>query len=144
MDVGQFLAHVSNVVHLHSDLVDVTWSPPANLSKHEARSQPFLVINPFPPPWSKGTFSNFSLKFHFTLPQRLCIPNLVILTQLWRNFTFKGPKSPKNDPKTPPKTTFSNFSFTFHFTLPQRLCIPNLVILSQLWQNFTFKGPKSP
>ena len=51
----------------------------------------------------KITFSNFFFIFHFPLPQRLCIPNLVILSQLWRNFTFQGPKSPKKDPKMPSK-----------------------------------------
>ena len=90
------------------------------------------------------TFSIVFFIFRFTLPQKLCIPNLVILSRLWRNFTFQGPKSPKKDPKMPPKMTFSNFFFIFHFPLPQRLCIPNLVILSQLWRNFTFQGPKSP
>ena len=88
------------------------------------------------------TFSKKFFTLRFTLAQRLCIPNFVILSQLWRNFTFEGPKKAKKALKTPPKMTFSNFFFIFRFTFTQRLCIPNFDILSQLWRDFTVEGPK--
>ena len=60
-------------------------------------------------------FSHFFFIFRFTFPQRLWVPNLVILIQLWRNFTFQGPKSPKKTLKRPQKLLFQIFSSYFNF-----------------------------
>ena len=73
----------------------------------ECRTAPSVLERPMRPYWAftttigpllqskkpperppKRLFSNFFFIFHFTLPQRLPIANLVILSQLWRNFTF--------------------------------------------------------
>ena len=64
----------------------------------------FVYIGP-----SKRLFNFFFFTFRFTLKQRLCILNLVILLQLWRNFTFEGPKRQKKGPKRPLKNDFFNF-----------------------------------